>query len=500
MMIKLKAGNIDLSYQDGFLRQFKIGSTEVLRMINFSLRDANWGNYIPSIKNEKINAQADSFDITFSADYEWEGDLIFTWQVVILGTSASEITFEICGKATQTFKTNRAGFCVLHPLENLVGENVHITHADQSVSTSVFPFEIAPYQPFFDVSSLKMNILGNSIQLKFEGDVFETEDQRNWGDASYKTYCTPLSLPFPKTLEKGEEIYQKVTFSLLENSTLLIPKPVSRSQKSQELMLGIANSSFKLNLDKVWTSKIRNLNLSHYSVEIYLYEDWRPNFIQRGFEASVLKLPLELSIFLPEKSNEQIIDFFNFLERNKLNVKYLNIFSEDELLTNPSLFTYINEFRKHLPEAKIGVGTSYNFTELNRNKYTDIEEADYICLSFDPQEHAFDDLSIMENTESVKYMVESLRVMYNKPVHFCPITLKRRYNPYATDSLEVVIPIQNRIDPRQKTDFLADWTSKMIQELCYAGVESATFYETVGDLGIMDLDGNTYPVYDRLKV
>ena len=31
------------------------------------------------------------------------------------------------------------------------------------------------------------------------GDVFEMEDQRNWTDASFKTYCTPLRQPFPAT-------------------------------------------------------------------------------------------------------------------------------------------------------------------------------------------------------------------------------------------------------------------------------------------------------------
>lgn len=30
---------------------------------------------------------------------------------------------------------------------------------------------------------------------EFEGDVFEMEDQRNWTDASYKTYCTPWGCP-----------------------------------------------------------------------------------------------------------------------------------------------------------------------------------------------------------------------------------------------------------------------------------------------------------------
>ena len=37
-----------------------------------------------------------------------------------------------------------------------------------------------------------------------EGDTWETEDHRNWTDASFKTYSRPLSLPYPYAIAKGE--------------------------------------------------------------------------------------------------------------------------------------------------------------------------------------------------------------------------------------------------------------------------------------------------------
>src|SRR5699024_4733859 len=39
---------------------------------------------------------------------------------------------------------------------------------------------------------------------------FEMEDQRNWSDASYKTYSRPLELPFPYQLRAGERVHQRV--------------------------------------------------------------------------------------------------------------------------------------------------------------------------------------------------------------------------------------------------------------------------------------------------
>ena len=47
--------------------------------------------------------------------------------------------------------------------------------------------------------------------FNFEGDFFEMEDQRNWTDASFKTYCTPLSLGFPHQARAGSRIAQSFT-------------------------------------------------------------------------------------------------------------------------------------------------------------------------------------------------------------------------------------------------------------------------------------------------
>ncbi len=51
-----------------------------------------------------------------------------------------------------------------------------------------------------------------------EGDAFETEDQRNWSDASYKTYVRPLSKPRPYMMAKGTTDSQRITITLLRSS------------------------------------------------------------------------------------------------------------------------------------------------------------------------------------------------------------------------------------------------------------------------------------------
>ena len=51
---------------------------------------------------------------------------------------------------------------------------------------------------------------GARLSLRLEGDLFETEDQRNWTDDSFKTYSTPLSLGTPHQARRGQVFHQQV--------------------------------------------------------------------------------------------------------------------------------------------------------------------------------------------------------------------------------------------------------------------------------------------------
>jgi hypothetical protein len=56
------------------------------------------------------------------------------------------------------------------------------------------------------------------VALRFAGDVFEMEDQRNWTDASFKTYGRPLARAFPYRIGPGERVRQSVTIEARTSS------------------------------------------------------------------------------------------------------------------------------------------------------------------------------------------------------------------------------------------------------------------------------------------
>lgn len=522
-MLKLKAGQIELSYENGFLRQFIVNETEVLRMIYFAVRDANWGNYEHTISNEKIIVDEDSFQINYTVKYLDKSTIFFQWKVTINGLKTNEITFEINGETLQDFRTNRAGFCVLHPIENVAGQSLEIIHADCEAKQYLFPKFIAPHQLFIDITNMKWTVLGSEFELKFEGDIFETEDQRNWGDASYKTYCTPLHLPFPRALKVGDKVHQKVHFRMnntpiptlspqRERASLTSkqsPFPSrgklgshstwDRGIKKSSFSLGICSSSDVKNLSDECIEKIKNLHLSHYRIEVCPAEKgWKKAFLSQIKQGKKLDLALEIVIIFSDNFVQEFIDIHTKINFNLLNVKYLVILSKDKSVTIQELIDFIPSIKKLIKNIKIGVGTNYNFTEINRERF-EAKEADFITLSFDPQEHANDDLTILENAETVKYMVESIEEIYQKPVHFSPIILKRRFNPYATDKSAVNVPFESQMDARQKTDFLAEWTALLFENLAKSGAEFVTLFQTAGELGIMDESGNEYPVFNEMK-
>jgi D-apionolactonase len=491
-MQQLKAGNIELIYENGFLRYFKVHHTEVLRMIYFAIRDANWGNLEPVFYDEKIEKNEVAFKINYKVKYVENGHEFFKWNVEIIGSKSSEVLFEIKGEAFQEFKTNRAGFCVLHPIERVSGEKVTVMHVNGEKEEYAFPKNISPHQPFLEIQTMAWEIENSKFEINFEGDIFETEDQRNWGDASFKTYCTPQRLPFPKTLKTGDVVHQKVIFKLNNLGEKTTVNTATEPKNNSDFALGIAAVAENQMLPDIVIENIRALNLSHYRVEVDMDTDWENSFNIQKNNSRKLELALDLNLILSDNFEQEISEFFE--KNNDLDIRYLTVFSQNGLVSSQALIDYILVLKNSLKNTKIGIGTNYNFTEINRNRF-DAAAADFISMSFSPTEHATDDLTIMENAETVKYLVQSTIAMYGKPVHLSPIALKRRFNPYSTEKTAVNISIEYQKDERQKTEFMAKWTKALKENLEKSGVESVTLFQTHGELGIMNASGVKYPVY-----
>ena len=210
----LKVGPLTAEFEAGNLRYIKFHGIEMIRAISYIVRDKNWGTYNPKLSNLKIEENTEEFRVTFEAE-AGDQSQIFRYSAVITGNSQGTLRFEGTGTSVTDFLTNRTGFVVLHPIEGVAGAPARVEHVDGRIVDTDFPALIDPIQPMMNLRALTHEFSkGLSVRCLMEGDTFEMEDQRNWTDASYKTYVRPLALPWPYTIPKGETLVQAVSLSV----------------------------------------------------------------------------------------------------------------------------------------------------------------------------------------------------------------------------------------------------------------------------------------------
>jgi D-apionolactonase len=200
------------------LRYVSIGRTELVRRVYVAVRDRNWNTIPGEISGLEVDARDDSFDVRFSVRHR-SADIAFAWEGAILGTADGRITYGLDGVAEQDLQYNRIGICVHHPWRETAGAPFRARTPEGELE-GTFPDLIGPqlvkdgkiYALFPAYDGLDVTLpAGGTLRLEFEGDLWETEDHRNWTDANFKTYSTPLALGFPHDLGSGERLAQRVT-------------------------------------------------------------------------------------------------------------------------------------------------------------------------------------------------------------------------------------------------------------------------------------------------
>lgn len=210
----LRAGALSVQFDNGAVRYVRIGGVEVIRAISFLVRDENWGTFTPQVSGLVIEEDAPGFTVRFTATCA-DAARTLVYDAEITGRDDGSLSFVAIAEPVTDVLTNRTGFIVLHPVEGVAGHAVKVLHVDGNEEVSIFPDAIDPRCPFTDIRALSHEFApGAWVTCTMEGDAFEMEDQRNWSDASYKTYVRPLRRPWPYTLNKGEPMRQSVTLAV----------------------------------------------------------------------------------------------------------------------------------------------------------------------------------------------------------------------------------------------------------------------------------------------
>jgi hypothetical protein len=484
--LKLHAGPLELLLEpsSGFVRYVRLGSTEVLRGIYAAVRDQNWDTIPVRIENWRLEQTTERFWAHFTAIHQ-QDPVHFVWVGEIRGEPDGTLTYTLDGAARRRFLRNRVGFCMLHPVRECAGQPCVVGHPDGSEEQGEFPFLIAPHQPFKDLSWIRHTVApGVEAEVWLEGDRFEMEDQRNWTDASYKTYCTPLSWPHPVWIEPGTLIRQRVTLRL-QGTAQSVQAALHASggadrAKQPPLVHTLPSLGFELSgspgLDR---DLLGALDPAHLRVNLLFEEDWE----KRLAEAASLGVPLELALHLSQPE----ADLLALKQRiESIRLARVLVYQRGRNVVSDAA---LGRVRAHLPGIPVVGGTNIYFAQLNRERF-DFGQVDAVCYSINPQVHLSDERTLFESLEVQGETVRSAWAFSHKAVVVSPVTLRPRFNPEALQPQDQAV----EPDPRQSTLLCAAWTLGSIAALTQAGAHSLTYFQTHGPGGVMDGSG-PFPVY-----
>ncbi|CCV08560.1 conserved hypothetical protein [Mesorhizobium metallidurans STM 2683] len=497
----LTAGPLSVILEGGNLHTISFAGVEVVRAINYLARDVSWGTYKAGLTNLTISEDKAAFEVAYDGLCAGAQGR-FSYRMKIMGDASGVLTLEAEGVALADFPTNRTGFVVLHPSE-AAGGRLTIRHSDGRIEETVFPEAISPDQPAFDISALTHEPAPGLIcTVAMEGDAFEMEDQRNWTDASFKTYVRPLSKPRPYVIAKGAKDIQRVTVSIEAKTLASRPAIAEKATLTLGPIGRMPSMALFLDSDNLASARAGATLLGPAQDVIVRFDS------ARGHDAHVLRKAAGLAASIGARlAIEAILDAANPATEAKAVVDAIRssevepsavlVSPRREFKTRASssvppgerpISDLVDALRASGIRAAIGAGTPSLFTEFNRNPPTG--DADFVFFGNAAIVHAADDLSVMETLSVYPPVIAATRRLCpGKPIWLGPCTIGMRHNPYgqavaANPALARVSGAGN--DPRHGALFGAAFAVGVAAQAASAEVDRLILASPTGVFGLVD--------------
>jgi hypothetical protein len=482
----------DLAYDGG----------PVLRAIRFVTRDHDWRTADDTVLTRTTDADTDRTSgrvgIEASARYDGTEVLRYTVEVTVAGPT---LHVDAVGTTTTSFRRNRIGLVVLHP-PALAGVPVTARHPSGTVTQAAFPTWIAPHQPAADLSGLDWSTGRVALTLDLAGDVFETEDQRNWTDASFKTYSTPLSEPFPVALDAGSVVHQSLTLRATPNGRpggtaspapdlafLDGPAPTAAVAPPPTLQLLAASAP----------AAARPADVRPSAVPLDVPVLVEPVLGDPNVEAVLASArrdagggPLDVRFVTddPVRLRAAIDDVLD-----SGTVVRIGAFDPTTHVTTPALQQALLDAAAAAGDLEVVAGTRAHFTELNRTVDLFRDWDGPLTFSVTPQMHDRSHEQVTESIRMQRWVVMSAsRLAAGRALHVGPVTLRPRFNAVATSARPLVTDasidagygpqfVPDATDPKQHSAAAAAWFAASVEALTVPGVASITLAEAWGPRG-----------------
>jgi hypothetical protein len=473
-MAVLQDGALRVEVRDGAVGAVTAGGVEVLRGLTYPVRNADWGTHLTRTVAEEAGPRSYRRDFA-----EAGGAFSGTFRAEVSdGRLVAEVSFAF----PQGARVNRAGFTLLHPIRGVGGSALTIRHPGGGETRTAFPALVSPAQPARDIAGMTHSVGGVEVDIAMEGEVFEMEDQRNWSDASFKTYCRPLSLPFPYDIAPGETVRQRI---------VLTARPGEAAAET-----GADAAPLAARLPQVMLAHEAGLSdvgaLTSFPGVPVLFR-LTPETPEADLRAVAGRTGTALEIVFDDLPGLEAL-----IARTKaaglapvrvtaLPRGYLRSHQpEGPWPSGPTPADALAPLRAGFPGAMVGGGSLTNFTELNRCR-PDPASVDFVTFGNTAIVHAADDLSVWQTLEALPDIFASAAgIAGGKPLHLGLISIGVRSNPFgagvAPNPGGLRLPMAMD-DPRQGTGFAAAYAVAVLARAAAAGVESLALAMAGGPLG-----------------
>lgn len=507
---RLAAGRLSCELCEGQLRNIRWDGVEVVRGICYLLRDRDWGTVAAVVEGLHVEQHAHAVEARLTLRMTTpQGMLVASAQLSAHDTG--RLSFEVRATADADLATNRCGFVVLHPAA-AAGRSLRVEHCDGTVSETRFPREISPSQPVFAIRRLAYAPAdGIELALLLQAELphdplgkFEMEDQRNWCDASFKTYVASLRDPWPYTLPAGRPLTQRIELTVsgqaqpaaaLGSATGITLGPAT-DQRMPALGIGVPPGLARARQGEV--AALRELGATWWMAEADLRDAHLPADLaalarhRTGLDARVQLDLIAADDEPPEAAAEHaarlcedaglVADAVRLLP-----AAYLHSYQPEGPWPGlPPLEAYASAARQAFPHALIGGGMYTSFTELNRKRPT-AEGLDFIGHLNCPTVHAADDAAVMQTHECLPHIVHSVRSLWpTLPYRLGPSSIAPRRNPYghgmAPNAGRRRLPLAES-DPRHASAYGAAWTVGYAAAAAPLGLDVLALHDSHGPHG-----------------
>lgn len=481
----VRAGDLTADLVEGELRYIRVGGVEVVRRLSYAIRDRVWDTIIGTEVTIEVDESEDGFVVRRTARHRsHDMDVVCEFTVT---ARPGVMTAEFRAVPTTDFEFARIGIVVLHPAA-LAGVPLEIDTVAGTMNTS-FPVDVEPqwqrgdevvgmFRPF---STLRIRSGELAVEHRFEGDLFEMEDQRNWFDGSYKTYSTPLESGWPRPAKEADEIRQSVETRVVGSAP---SRPSRRTVSVGAAPIGVMPKVGVTMSDlKGVEGALASIAPDHVRVEVQLGDD--ASSAIAAFAAAVAAgVPVELVVIGDVGASlEELPDP---IASSAVSISRVVAVERGEPIASTNWVRQLESVFPTLPV--VGASDGY-FADVNRRRPV-LHAPAGLGFPLTCQVHQTDDDTIFEGLAAIEPVVRSARRLSGgSGIVISPVTLLPRFNPFADPDADPEVTA----DERHGTPIAAAWTLGCLAGLAQGGAASATLFDVRGASGLVDDDGQLRP-------